>query len=111
MSGSSSQYFSRTPAVDSEEREIGLSLPDLELRFTTDRGVFSNSRVDAGTRLLLQEAPHPTAAMSNVCDLGCGYAAQSTELRRTSPLFLTSNSMDSGRIHQFASASPPCITC
>jgi 16S rRNA G1207 methylase RsmC len=54
MSGSSSQYFSRTPAVDSEEREIGLSLPDLELRFTTDRGVFSNSRVDAGTRLLLQ---------------------------------------------------------
>jgi 16S rRNA G1207 methylase RsmC len=147
--------------VDSEEREIGLSLPDLELRFTTDRGVFSNSRVDAGTRLLLQEAPHPTAAMSNVCDLGCGYgpiavslakrsptsgvwavdlneravalslpatassmtaptftqlsliqmASQLTELQRTWLLFLTSSSMDFGRIHQFALASQQCITC
>ena len=71
--------------MDSEEREIGLSLPDLELRFTTDRGVFSNSRVDAGTRLLLQEAPHPTAAMSNVCDLGCGYGPIAVSLAKRSP--------------------------
>jgi len=85
MSGSSSQYFSRTPAVDSDEREIGLSLADLELRFTTDRGVFSNSRVDAGTRLLLQEAPHPTASMANVCDLGCGYGPIAVSLAKRSP--------------------------
>ena len=85
MSGSSSQYFSRTPAVDSDEQEIGLSLADLELRLTTDRGVFSNSRVDAGTRLLLQEAPHPTAEMANVCDLGCGYGPIAVSLAKRSP--------------------------
>lgn len=85
MSGSSSQYFSRSPAVDSDEREIGLSLADLELRFTTDRGVFSNNRIDAGTRLLLQEAPHPTSSMTNVCDLGCGYGPIAVSLAKRSP--------------------------
>lgn len=69
----------------SEEHEIGLSLPDLELRFTTDRGVFSNTRVDAGTRLLLQEAPHPDASMTDVCDLGCGYGPVAVALARRSP--------------------------
>ncbi|MEX1217522.1 MAG: methyltransferase [Acidimicrobiales bacterium] len=85
MSGSASQYFSRTPTVASDERQISLSLPDLELQFTTDRGVFSNSRVDAGTRLLLQEAPHPTADMVNLCDLGCGYGPIAISLARRSP--------------------------
>ena len=85
MSGSSSQYFSRTPSVDSDEQEIGLSLPDLELRLTTDRGVFSSSRVDAGTRFLLQEAPHPTSEMTDVCDLGCGYGPIAVSLAKRSP--------------------------
>lgn len=85
MSGSSSQYFSRTPAVASDEREIELSLPDLELRLLTDRGVFSNTRIDAGTRLLLQEAPHPTPQMHNLCDLGCGYGPIAVTLAKRAP--------------------------
>ena len=85
MSGSSSQYFSRTPEVASEERDIALSLSDLELTFTTDRGVFSNTRIDAGTRLLLQEAPHPEPTMGNICDLGCGYGPIALTLSRRSP--------------------------
>jgi len=71
--------------VDSAEQEIQLSLADLELQFTTDRGVFSQSRIDAGTRLLLQEAPHPTPSMINVCDLGCGYGPIAVSLARRSP--------------------------
>lgn len=85
MSGPSSQYFARTPGVDSEERHIRLSLPDLELRFVTDRGVFSMDRVDAGTRLLLQEAPHPDDTMTNVADIGCGYGPIAVALARRSP--------------------------
>lgn len=85
MSGSSSQYFSRTPDVASDEHEIALSLPDQELRFTTDRGVFSHSRIDAGTRLLLQEAPFPAPEMSDICDLGCGYGPIAVSLARRSP--------------------------
>ncbi len=71
--------------MDSAEQEIQLSLADLELQFTTDRGVFSQSRIDAGTRLLLQEAPHPTSSMANVCDLGCGYGPIAVSLARRSP--------------------------
>ena len=85
MSGPSSQYFARTPGVGSEEREIGLSLPDLELRLTTDRGVFSNTRIDAGTRLLLQEAPHPDASMADIADLGCGYGPIAVTMALRSP--------------------------
>lgn len=71
--------------MDSAEQEIQLSLADLELQFTTDRGVFSQSRIDAGTRLLLQEAPHPTPSMTNICDLGCGYGPIAVSLARRSP--------------------------
>jgi 16S rRNA (guanine1207-N2)-methyltransferase len=85
MSGPSSQYFARTPDVASDEHEIGLSLPDLELRLIADRGVFSNTRVDAGTRLLLQEAPHPDDSMNDICDLGCGYGPIAVALARRSP--------------------------
>jgi len=85
MSVPSSHYFSRTPEVTSEEREITLSLADLELRLTTDRGVFSNTRVDTGTRLLLQEAPHPDASMKAICDLGCGYGPIAVSLAKRSP--------------------------
>lgn len=85
MSGPSSQYFARDPQVDSDEGSAVLSLPDLDLRLTTDRGVFSNGRIDAGTRLLLQEAPHPDPSMTEVCDLGCGYGPIAVSLARRSP--------------------------
>jgi 16S rRNA (guanine1207-N2)-methyltransferase len=64
---------------------VALSLPDVELSFTTDRGVFSTDRIDPGTRLLLQEAPHPTPAMGDVLDLGCGYGPVAVTLARRAP--------------------------
>ncbi|CAB4322299.1 MAG: methyltransferase [Actinobacteria bacterium] len=85
MAGRSSHYFSRQPEVASKRRSIELSLPDCELRLTTDSGVFSAERVDAGTRLLLQEAPSPTAAMGDICDVGCGYGPIALTLATRSP--------------------------
>ena len=85
MPGPSSQYFARDPAVASDEGSTTLSLADLDLRLTTDRGVFSNARIDAGTRLLLQEAPHPDESMGAVLDLGCGYGPIAVTLARRSP--------------------------
>lgn len=85
MPGPSSQYFAREPSVGSEETSVSLSLADLELRFTTDRGVFSRDRIDAGTRLLLQEAPRPEPSMAAVCDVGCGYGPIAVALARRSP--------------------------
>lgn len=85
MSGPSPHYFSRTPEVSSKRRQIELSLPDCDLRLTTDSGVFSADRVDAGTRLLLQEAPWPTAEMGQICDVGCGYGPIALTLARRAP--------------------------
>jgi len=86
MAGRSSHYFSRQPEVASKRRSIELSLPDCELRLTTDSGVFSADRVDAGTRLLLQEAPWPTAEMGDICDVGCGYGPIALSLATRAPL-------------------------
>jgi 16S rRNA (guanine1207-N2)-methyltransferase len=83
--GPSSQYFARQPSAASQRRSVGLSLADVELSLTTDRGVFSTDRIDPGTRLLLQEAPHPTDAMGDVLDLGCGYGPIAVTLARRAP--------------------------
>lgn len=85
MAGHSSQYFTRHPDVASRRRTIGLSLADCELRLATDSGVFSGDRVDAGTRLLLQEAPTPTPSMSEILDLGCGYGPIALTLATRAP--------------------------
>jgi 16S rRNA (guanine1207-N2)-methyltransferase len=66
-----SHYFSDQPSVTSAEQQVRLVLPDLSVELITDRGVFSADRIDAGTKLLLSEAPAPSGP---VCvDVGCGY--------------------------------------
>ena len=67
------QYFEADPDVASSPRRVEVSLPDRSLTMTTDRGVFSGDRLDAGTKLLLLEAPPLTDADRTVLDLGCGW--------------------------------------
>ncbi len=83
--GPSSQYFARQPSAESQRRSVALSLADVELSLTTDRGVFSTDRVDPGTRLLLQEAPHPADTAGALLDLGCGYGPIAVTLARRAP--------------------------
>ncbi len=77
------QYFEAAPDVASDRMEITLALPDLNLRLTTDRGVFSHNSVDAGTRFLLQEVGVPTG--STMLDLGCGYGPIALTMARRAP--------------------------
>jgi 16S rRNA (guanine1207-N2)-methyltransferase len=85
VSGPSSQYFSRRPETASQRRTVRLSLADVDLELTTDRGVFSTDRVDPGTRLLLQEAPAPSTTGGPALDLGCGYGPIAVTLARRAP--------------------------
>jgi 16S rRNA (guanine1207-N2)-methyltransferase len=80
---SAGQYFEAQPGVASDRGEVTLALPDLNLRLTTDRGVFSHTSVDAGTRFLLQEAGVP--AGQNLLDLGCGYGPIAITMARRTP--------------------------
>jgi 16S rRNA (guanine1207-N2)-methyltransferase len=58
--------------------------PDLHLELATDSGMFSPSRLDPGTRLLLETAPAPPAA-GDLLDLGSGYGPLALVLAARSP--------------------------
>ena len=70
-SGVTGQYFSPRPEVASNRSTVRLDLPDRSRELVTDRGVFSSSRIDPGTKLLLMELP--SLPEGPVLDLGCGY--------------------------------------
>jgi 16S rRNA (guanine1207-N2)-methyltransferase len=81
----SGQYFDVTPAARSARRLVPLTLPDLAVDLTTDRGVFSMARVDPGTRYLLLDAPIPPDGAAAVLDLGCGYGPIAVALALRAP--------------------------
>ena len=70
----SGQYFETEPLAAAAPRRIAVNIGGAQLRFTTDSGVFSPDRLDAGTRLLLLEAPPLASGRDRrVLDLGCGW--------------------------------------
>ena len=78
-------YFSSDPDVASAPSSVSLHLPDVQLDLAADRGVFSASRVDPGTKLLLLDAAQPTAAETSILDLGCGYGPIAVTLALRAP--------------------------
>ena len=69
---SDSHYFDDQPSIESDVRRIPLHLADLAVELDVDRGVFSATKIDAGTRVLLVEAAQPGDA-TTILDVGCGY--------------------------------------
>ncbi len=84
MPNTGDHYFSPSPAAGSRPRTVRLALPDLSVELVADRGVFAAGAVDAGTKLLLAEAPGPPSR-GDLVDLGCGYGAIAVVLARRSP--------------------------
>src|SRR5690606_14942156 len=84
MRDGADHYFDPTPGTTSRPSRVRLTLPDLTLELTADRGVFSADRVDAGTKHLLLEAPLPPATGTFV-DLGCGYGPIACTLASRAP--------------------------
>lgn len=66
-----SHYFDSKPSAPRDERTVHVSLPDLSFDLRTDSGVFARSRLDPGTKILLQEAP-TLPETGAFLDLGCG---------------------------------------
>src|SRR4051794_37797811 len=65
--GSLYPFFMTTTAIIHER------VRDVDLRLTTQAGVFAHKGLDLGTRLLI-EAMHVTPT-AKVLDIGCGYGA------------------------------------
>lgn len=81
----SDQYFAASPDVASEPRVLELSLPDVHLRLTADRGVFASEQIDTGTKYLLLEAPAPPPNAARMADVGCGYGPIALTLASRAP--------------------------
>ena len=77
-------YFSARPDAAHRPGRVHVLLPDVHLDLETDAGVFSPSRLDAGTRLLLDVAATP-GGTGDLLDLGAGYGPIALVLAARAP--------------------------
>jgi 16S rRNA (guanine1207-N2)-methyltransferase len=80
----SQQYFAEHPAARSRPGTVHVVTADLHLELETDSGMFSPTRLDPGSRLLLETAPQPPAD-GDLLDLGTGYGPLALVLAARSP--------------------------
>ncbi|MEZ5342273.1 MAG: methyltransferase [Acidimicrobiales bacterium] len=78
-------YFSESPTTASNERTISLTLPDVVLTLTTDRGMFSPGHVDVGTKYLLLDGPKSCPSDRIIADIGAGYGPIALVLASRNP--------------------------
>ncbi|MCF8566018.1 methyltransferase [Alicyclobacillus tolerans] len=64
-------YYSPSPEVKREPREVALRARNREFLLHSDAGVFSKRGLDFGTRVMIEAAELPDGAQA--VDLGCGY--------------------------------------
>jgi len=67
----SDHYFAPRPSARGRRQSFTISVRGHEVSLTTEAGVFSRRRVDAGTRLLIGNLE--VHAGDRFLDLGCGY--------------------------------------
>ena len=77
-------YFDEQPGAATDPGEVVLDVGGRTLRLATDTGVFSRSRLDPGTAVLLRKAP-PPPLIGTTLDLGCGYGPIALSLAVQSP--------------------------
>jgi 16S rRNA (guanine1207-N2)-methyltransferase len=73
-----SHYYTHTPASESRPTQVTARVRGVELRLTTDSGVFSKRGIDFGTRLLIETVELPDRG--TMVDLGCGYGVVAATL-------------------------------
>ncbi len=84
MSGE--HYFTADPAAAATRHEVVFTVHGREFRLVASAGVFSASRLDPGTSVLLQRAPLPDEATTgHLLDLGCGYGPIAAVLAANAP--------------------------
>ena len=82
-------YFSEKPEIKSEKKRIKYTIQNKKFEFITDNGVFSKSKVDFGTDLLLNEFLKRNKSLESekikILDIGCGYGVVSVILKSFYP--------------------------
>ena len=79
-------YFDPNPELDHKPGEMQVRLHGLDFNFVTDSGVFSRSRLDYGTNLLIEAVLADQKKMTGrLLDLGCGYGPVGIIMKRVFP--------------------------
>ena len=65
-------YYDLDPSLESKERLIEFVISERKIALYTDNGVFSKSKLDEGSRILI-ETLLPLGLTGRILDLGCGY--------------------------------------
>lgn len=81
---SGEQYFSAEPSSIDERRTLHVTLRDNDVTVQVSNGVFSASRLDLGTSVLLKHAPELPKS-GKFLDIGCGWGPISIALGLESP--------------------------
>ena len=79
-----SHYFV-TPEGPEHRQQITARIWDREYAFTTANGVFSGSRLDLGTSVLLRSIAPPEDGPLRLLDLGCGFGPIAVALAHACP--------------------------
>jgi 16S rRNA (guanine1207-N2)-methyltransferase len=77
-------YFSAAPASPAERRRIRVRLAGEDVEVETAAGIFSPTRLDLGSEVLLRTVPAPPPT-GELLDLGCGWGPVALTLARRSP--------------------------
>lgn len=78
-------YYSDKPSSISVEKTIEYHTADTLFKFTTDNGVFSKDKVDAGSKLLINTLIEQCDLKGSLLDMGCGYGVMGIVLNKLHP--------------------------
>lgn len=79
-------YFDENPQNEHKPKKIETRVNGIDFVFDTDSGVFSQTQLDYGSRLMLETVIEIEGkASGRLLDLGCGYGAVGIVLKRVWP--------------------------
>ena len=91
-----SHYFSEKQEVKSDKKIIKYEIENKKFEFVTDNGVFSKTKVDFGTdvmlKVFLRENLDKKSQKFDVLDIGCGYGVVSVVMKAFFPKIKTVSS-------------------
>ena len=74
-----SHYYTEKPTSKSDIKEINFDFLNKKFNFYTDSGVFSKSKIDFGSELMIKTfLSHSKAKTGKFLDIGCGYGPVGT---------------------------------
>lgn len=73
MTEKNQMYFAADPTAKHDEHTVDYHVGNIDLKFTTDAGVFSKMRVDYGSGVLIKNMQKIDFSGKNILDVGTGY--------------------------------------